>query len=82
MVETEPHRVGGRFRGFRILRFVHGEPSALDLRTGDVVCAINGKSIASPDDFFAAYQALQSAAELRFDLIRNGDTVTLAYPIK
>ena len=81
LVETEPFREAGRFVGFRIVRFSNGDPSAVDLRAGDVLCAVNGLPIASPDDFFRAFQELKVASELRFDLFRDGASLTFQYPV-
>ena len=81
LVETEPFREAGRFVGFRLVRFSNGDPSAVDLRVGDVLRAVNGLPIASPDDFFRAFQELKVASELRFDVLRDGAPLTLQYPV-
>jgi type II secretory pathway component PulC len=81
MVETEPFRKDGKFVGFKIARFVHGTPAAIDLRDGDVLTAVNGLRIVSPDDFFRVFQELQVASEIRFDVLRDGAPLTLTYPV-
>ena len=81
LVETEPYRESGRFVGFKIARFVEGAPKAVDLREGDILLSVNGLKIASPDDYYRAFQELQVASELRFDVLRDGAPKTLAYPI-
>lgn len=81
LVETEPYRQNGQFAGFKILRFAGGPPNAVDLREGDVLQKINGLRIASPDDYFRAFQELNVASEIRFDILRDGAPLTLTYPV-
>lgn len=81
MVETEPYRRNGRFVGFKIIRFTGGAPGAIALRKGDVIRAVNGFPVASPNDYFRAFQELSVASELRFDILRDGAPLLLAYPI-
>ena len=81
MVQTEPAREKGHFIGFRITAFVKETPEAIDLRTGDVLVAVNGKKIVSPDDYFRVFQELAVASELRFDLLRDGRPETISYSI-
>ncbi len=81
LVRTEPARSAGRFLGFRIAEFLQGAPTQVDLRVGDVVVAVNGQAIVSPDDFFKVFQELQVASELRFDILREGAPTLLVYAI-
>jgi type II secretory pathway component PulC len=81
LVRTEPARSHGRFLGFRIIEFVHETPTTIDLRVGDVLVAVNGQPIVSPDDFYRVFQELSVASELRFDILRNGHSELLHYPI-
>jgi len=81
MVVTEPYRERGRFVGFRIVSFTQGEPTAIDLRAGDVILAINGKRIERPEHYFEVFEALKQADELSFDLRRDGADQRLSYPI-
>jgi type II secretory pathway component PulC len=81
MVETEPYRRNGRFVGFKIVRFASGAPGVIYLRRGDVIKAVNGLPVASPDDYFRAFQELQVASELRFDILRDDAPLLLTYPI-
>jgi general secretion pathway protein C len=81
MVQTEPAREGKQFIGFRITAFNKGAPQAIDIRAGDVLVAINGKKIVTPDDYFRVFQELSVASELRFELLRDGKPETLSYPI-
>ena len=81
MVVTEPYRERGRFVGFRIVSFTQGEPTAIDLRPGDVILAINGRRIERPEHYFEVFEALKRADELSFDVKRDGVDQQLTYPI-
>ena len=81
MVETEPFRQNGKFAGFTIARFKKGPPAVVDLREGDVLQSVNGLRIVSPDDYFRAFQELQVASELRFDILRDGVPRTFTYKV-
>jgi type II secretory pathway component PulC len=80
-VSTEPERQGKRFIGFRIAAFHPEAPSALELQVGDVIIAVNGLAIMTPQDFFRVFQELKVASELRFDIIRDNSRKSLVYPI-
>ena len=73
-VESEPHIEARRFRGWRIVSFFASDPrfGDIDLRSGDVVTRINGRTIEQPDHFFVVWQELRAARELRVELLREG----------
>lgn len=77
-----PVFVGGKFRGFRVLE-VRGGPewSAIDLKTGDVVTAINGFRVERPESVGQAMETLVVASELRVDLDRDGEARALRFAI-
>ncbi len=79
MVETSPYKKEKRFVGFKIDSFVSSAPKAIDIREGDVIRAVNGLLIITPDDFFRLFQELKVASEIRFDLLRNDEAITLTY---
>jgi len=81
MVETEPVRNKGKFAGFKLVKFENGNPSAIDLKAGDILVSVNSKKIVKPDDFFRVFQELMVASELRFNIIREGQEKQLSYPI-
>jgi type II secretory pathway component PulC len=81
LVVTEPYKEHGRFVGFQIKAFTQGEPTAIDLRPGDVILAINGRRIERPEHYFEVFEALKTAHQLRFDLRRDGEKQRLVYPI-
>lgn len=72
----------GRFEGFRIVSL---QPENfwrnVDLVPGDIVTAVNGKSIEDPYDAYAAMESLRTAPALRVQLLRNGTPRELVFPI-
>jgi len=78
---TEPVFKSGKFLGFRITAFPRGEPTAIDLRVGDVILKVNGSSVERPENYYDIFQELKVATELRFELRRDGVEQTLVYPI-
>jgi type II secretory pathway component PulC len=81
LVQIDAAKIGGKFSGFRIVSFRTELPAFLDLRPGDVVTRVNGLPIERPEQFFAVYEALKTATELKFDVLRDDAPKTLAYPI-
>lgn len=77
-----PVFVGGKFRGFRVLE-VRGGPewSAIDLKPGDVVTAVNGFRVERPEAVGQAMETLVVASELRIDLDRDGESRALRFAI-
>jgi S1-C subfamily serine protease len=80
-VETVPERRDGRFVGFRIAGFPRGAPQSIDLRPGDVVLRVNGHGVERPEQYFEAFRTLAGAAEIRFEILRDGKPAELLYPI-
>jgi S1-C subfamily serine protease len=81
-LDDHPVTVNGRFRGFRIVA-LRGPifTSAVDVRPGDVVTAVNGLPIERPEQAEAAFESLATAHELRVSIERDGVPRELAYPI-
>lgn len=73
-VETEPTFYQGSFVGFRIVSFFPGDLdyASLDLRPGDIVTHVNGRSIERPEQAIAVWEALRTASDLVV-LYRRGD---------
>ena len=73
-VETEPMFHQGTFVGFRIVSFFPGDLdyASLDLRPGDIVTHVNGRSIERPEQAVAVWDALRTASDLVV-LYRRGD---------
>ncbi len=82
LVQLEPELKQGRFSGFRVLAL---QPpnfwEGVDLQPGDVVTAVNGKSIEEPNDAFKVFEGLRHAKELRVSFRREGQDRQLVYPI-
>ena len=83
LVETRPRHRSGRFAGFEIMAFTSGAPpSCPALELGDVVTRINGRVIERPEHYFEVFQALRTAGELKIEIIRAGEPITLKYAIE
>jgi hypothetical protein len=82
-VETEPTFYQGTFVGFRIISFFPGdlEYASLDLRPGDIVTHVNGRSIERPEQAVAVWDALRSAKDLVVLYRRGGDELALRFRI-
>ncbi len=72
----------GKFKGFRVLE-VRGGPewTAIDLKPGDVVTAVNGFRVERPEAVGQAMETLVVASELRVDLDRDGEARALRFAI-
>jgi len=82
-VETEPDFHKGAFVGFRIVSLFPGEPAfaSLDLRAGDTVTRINGRSIERPEQAAAVWESLRTASDLVVDYRRDGEKHALRFAI-
>jgi S1-C subfamily serine protease len=82
-VDTRPSFHKGAFVGFRIVSLFPGEPAfaSLDLRPGDTVTQINGKSIERPEQAIAVWEELRTASKLVVDYRRNGEAHALRFTI-
>lgn len=82
LVEVEPSLDNGRFKGFRIVDL---RPSSywrgVDLRPGDVVVSVNGKSIERDKEAFDVFKSLKKEGELRVKYLRAGRERELVYRI-
>jgi len=81
MVQIDPAKRDGRFVGFQIVSFRAELPAYLDLRPGDVVARVNDLPIERPEQFFAVFEALKTAGEVKFDVLRDGERREIAVPI-
>jgi len=82
-VETEPAFHQGAFVGFRIVSFFPGdlEYASLDLRPGDIVTHVNGRSIERPEQAVAVWEALRTASDLVVLYRRGDDDLALKFRI-
>lgn len=78
-----PELKDGRPAGFRLYSVRPDGPFALiGLQNGDVVQAINGIEMSSPDQALGAYTKLKTASHLSVSLERNGTKTTMDYNIR
>ena len=82
LVQGTPERRNGRLIGFRI-RGVR-DPEALrrlGLKPGDVVTAVNGRSLADPRQRMRLLEELTGAETLTVELLRDGTPYQLTIPV-
>lgn len=82
-IETEPEFHQGAFVGFRILSLFPGEPdyASLDLRPGDTVTRVNGRSIERPEQAVAVWEQLRTASSLVVNYRRGAEKHALNFRI-
>lgn len=82
-VEVEPRIDRGAFKGFRIVDLRPAEAwSDVDLRPGDVVLTINGRSPERETDAFEIFGSLRTAKEIRVSYERAGQARELVIEIR
>ena len=83
-LNLRPALQDGRFQGWRVRFLKPGEAPYRDsaVRPGDIVTAVNGKSIERPDQMMTVWKSLRSATELRFSILRAGEAQDLVYAIR
>jgi S1-C subfamily serine protease len=81
-VDVDPARQDGRFRGWIIRRLVDPCFAEVDLRPGDVVTRINGRSVERPGDANDVFVGLRTAPALVVDYTRGGAPQKLTLPIE
>jgi len=73
----------GKAAGFRLFSVRPDGPFAkIGLQNGDVISAINGLEMSSPDKALEVYTKLKSASHLSVGLERNGQKITKEYSIR
>ena len=82
-VEAEPSFHQGVFVGFRIVSLFPGELTyaSLDLRPGDTVTRVNGRSIERPEQAVAIWESLRAASDLVVHYERDGEEHALHFRI-
>ena len=70
----------GKFVGWRV-QHVPDQWAGVDLRTGDVVTAVNTMPLETPTDMWAAWTTLSVASELKVAYLRDGEARELSVPI-
>ena len=78
-----PSSKDGKPNGFKVYAIRPGSVFAkIGMQNADLVKAINGLDMATPDRAFEAYTKLKSASHLTMQLERRGENVTLDYQIR
>jgi general secretion pathway protein C len=78
-----PEIKDGRAAGFRLFSVRPDGPFAkIGLQNGDVISAINGLEMSSPDQALMVYTKLKSASHLSVGLERGGQKITKEYNIR
>jgi S1-C subfamily serine protease len=72
-----------RFQGWVIKRLHPADPCyrEVDLRSGDVVQRVNGKSIEKPDQAFEVFESLRTAPAVAVEYLRDGKPRQVTLPI-
>lgn len=82
-VRFAPHLDSGKITGFQLAFAAKGSiATALGLRRGDVVQAVNGLALSSPDALLEVYTRLREQTTFSADVLRGGKRVTLSYAIR
>jgi type II secretion system protein C len=78
-----PHFTGGQPDGFMIANLPKNSFLArMGLRSGDIMKGINGQKFGSLEEFFQAYQQLQTEPMLQLEVERSNRTETLTYEVR
>ncbi len=78
-----PSYEDSRYRGIKLIGVRPGSLyRALGIRSGDVLTAVNGRSIDSPTRALDLFGALGNASDVKLEIERRGQTKTLSYAIQ
>jgi general secretion pathway protein C len=78
-----PHFTGGQPDGFMITNLPGNSFLArMGLRSGDIMKGVNGQKFSSLEEFFQAYQQLQTEPMLQLEVERSNRTEMLTYEIR
>lgn len=80
-VRVEPVVVGRSFRGFMLTR-IFGEQKAHGLAAGDIVQAVNGRSIERPGQFMRVWKELKGAQQLTVRIVRRNQPLNVTWVIR
>jgi len=78
-----PNYRGGKYEGFKLVGVKPGSLyRAIGIRSGDVIKAINGESINSPNKAMELFHQLKSSSEVQLEIERRRKTETFKYSIQ
>jgi type II secretory pathway component PulC len=82
-VRTKPAIVHGRFAGWRVLELFKKRPEVhvQELRAGDTVLKVNGRSVERPEQLKNVWDSLADAPELLIETERDAQRRVLRYAI-
>ena len=83
-LEVTPHMNGNRFIGWQLVQLLDrkGPLVDVDVVPGDVLLAVNGRTISRPDQLQSIWDSLRTANELRAQLWRGESKLELAFAIE
>ena len=84
VLDRYPRLTSKRFRGWRVIEFFPADARFrdVDLKPGDVVVRVNGRSIERPEQWDAVWTGLKTAKELVVETQRKGQERTLRWRIE
>jgi len=78
VVNIAPERNGSELIGYRVRPGRDSEQfSALGFKQNDIVTGVNGISLSDPSKAIEIYQAMKTANEATFEVLRDGQSVTV-----
>jgi type II secretory pathway component PulC len=82
-VIVDPKVERGRFRGWVVRKLYPEDPCyrEVDVRPGDVVVKVNGRSVERPEHADTVWKSLRTAPALTVELLRDGRPITVTLPI-
>jgi hypothetical protein len=83
-LEVTPRMDGNRFIGWQLVQLLdrQGPLVDVDVVPGDVLLAVNGRTISRPDQLQSVWDSLRTANELRAQLWRGDNKLELAFAIE
>jgi hypothetical protein len=83
-LEVTPRMDGNRFIGWQLVQLLDrkGPLVDVDVVPGDVLLAVNGRTISRPDQLQSVWDSLRTANELRAQLWRGDTKLELAFAIE
>lgn len=83
-LEVTPRMDGNRFIGWQLVQLLdrQGPLIDVDVAPGDVLLAVNGRTISRPDQLQSVWDSLRTANELRAQLWRGDNKLELSFAIE
>jgi general secretion pathway protein C len=82
-VAVAPVQENGQLQGYRVMPGSRADQfTALGLKSGDVVTAVNGLPLSDPANAISLYRVMREATEVNLDILRGGETVSLTVSLQ